>query len=49
MNNPEGTATIVTVIFVVVAVGALVFQQVYDDNYCRTIPIERMDKERCGL
>jgi hypothetical protein len=46
---------IVAGIFVLVMlfIGALAYisfrNEKSDDEYCRTIPMERMDKERCGL
>lgn len=44
------TAITICIVIFMFTVGILFGEkQTQDDNYCRTVPIERMDKKRCGV
>lgn len=40
----------VPILILITAVGTIgIISTAINDEYCKTIPIERMDKERCGV
>lgn len=43
-------APVLIILTLIWGIAVLVYQvQKYEDNYCLTTPLERIDRDRCGL